>query len=313
MNTFDYCCAAMSRTEWYDLPMKTVVMTGATAGLGEVAARQISKSPNTRLLIGARGSRALNGITVLPLDLARLADVRAFAEVVLETLRDAGINALVLNAGAQFPNLDQRTEDGFETTFAVNHLAHYLLLRLLLPKLAEHARVIITTSDTHDPKTNPIAPPLHADAELLAHPDREPKQRFLAGFRAYSASKLCNLLTARALAASPAAQSHQFCVVAYNPGFTPGTSLQRAWPLPVRVLMSVIGFMRPVLRLNTAVQAGSILAELALGEISPPNRRIYASLVKRRLTWPEPSDLARRDDLVTALWSDSARMVGLPA
>jgi hypothetical protein len=71
--------------------------------------------------------------------------------------------------------------------------------------------------------------------------------------------------------------------------------------------MRVIGFTRPVLRLNTAAQAGSILAGLALGGISPPSGRIYASLVKRRLTWPEPSDLALRDDLVTALWFDSAR------
>jgi NAD(P)-dependent dehydrogenase (short-subunit alcohol dehydrogenase family) len=293
--------------------MKTVVMTGATAGLGEVAAQQISRSPNTRLIIGARARRALTEITVLPLDLALLANVRAFAEAVFDTLNGTGIDALVLNAGAQFPNVDQRTEDGFETTFAVNHLAHYLLLRLLLPKLVQHARVVITTSDTHDPKTNPIAPPLHADAERLAHPRHESKRRFMAGFRAYSSSKLCNLLTARALAASPEAKSRQFCVIAYNPGFTPGTSLQRAWPIPVRMLMMAIGLMRPLLRLNTTAQAGSILAELTLVEIMPPDGRIYASLVKRRLTWPEPSDLARRDDLMNALWSDSARLVGLSA
>jgi NAD(P)-dependent dehydrogenase (short-subunit alcohol dehydrogenase family) len=293
--------------------MKTVVMTGGTAGLGEVAARQICRSPNTRLIIGARASRALTEITVLPLDLARLTSVRAFAQAVFERLNGAGIDALVLNAGAQFPNVDQRTEDGFEKTFAVNHLAHYLLLRLLLPKLAEHARVVITTSDTHDPKTNPIAPPLHADAQRLAHPGLEPRRRFIAGFRAYSTSKLCNLLTARAISASSEAKSGQFCVIAYNPGFTPGTSLQRAWPLPVRVLMMAIAFMRPILRLNTTAQAGSILAELTLGEIAPPNGRIYASLVKRRLTWPEPFDLARRDDLMNALWSDSARLVGLSA
>jgi hypothetical protein len=100
-------------------------------------------------------------------------------------------------------------------------------------------------------------------------------------------------------------------VIAYNPGFTPGTSLQRAWPIPVRMLMMAIGLMRPLLRLNTTAQAGSILAELTLVEIMPPDGRIYASLVKRRLTWPEPSDLARRDDLMNALWSDSARLVGL--
>ena len=292
--------------------MKTVVMTGGTAGLGEVAAQQISRSPNTRLIIGARASYAPTEITVLPLDLARLASVRTFADAVLDRLNGAGIDALVLNAGAQFPNVDERTEDGFETTFAVNHLAHYLLLRLLLPKLAEHARVVIT-SDTHDPKTNPIAPPLHADAERLAHPGHETERRFMAGFRAYSASKLCNLLTARALAVYPEAKSRQFCVIAYNPGFTPGTSLQGAWPLPVRMLMIAIGLMRPVLRLNTTNQAGSILAELTLGEIAPPDGRIYASLVKRRLTWPDPSDLARRDDLMNALWSDSARLVGLSA
>src|SRR5215469_1381170 len=148
--------------------MRIVVMTGGTAGLGEVAAQQISKTPRTRLIVGARGRPALADSTVLPLDLARLTDVRAFAHAVFDQLNGAGIDALVLNAGAQFPNLKQRTADGFETTFAVNHLAHYLLMRLLVPKLAEHARVVITTSDTHDPKINRFAPPLHADAERLA-------------------------------------------------------------------------------------------------------------------------------------------------
>jgi NAD(P)-dependent dehydrogenase (short-subunit alcohol dehydrogenase family) len=52
---------------------------------------------------------------------------------------------LVLNAATQFGNVDQRTEDGFETTFAVNHLAHYLLLPLLRPRLADGAIVVITT------------------------------------------------------------------------------------------------------------------------------------------------------------------------
>jgi NAD(P)-dependent dehydrogenase (short-subunit alcohol dehydrogenase family) len=293
--------------------MKIVVITGASAGLGEVAAQEIARTPNIRLIAGVRSSHAPTEVTVLPLDLARLASVRSFAQAVIERLDSAWIDALVLNAGAQFPNVDQRTEDGFETTFAVNHLAHYLLLRLLMPKLAEHARVVITTSDTHDPKTNPIAPPIHANAEQLAHPGQNSGRRFIAGFRAYSASKLCNLLTARALAASPEAESRQFRVIAYNPGFTPGTALARAWPIPVRMLMMAISFMRPVLRLNTTAQAGAILAEMTLGKIDPPSGRIYASLVKRRLTWPEPSDLARRDDLMNALWSDSARLVGLPA
>jgi NAD(P)-dependent dehydrogenase (short-subunit alcohol dehydrogenase family) len=291
--------------------LKTIVMTGATAGLGEVAARQICRMTGTRLIIGARSHRSLREATVLPLDLARLAEVRSFAQQVIERLDAGNIDALVLNAASQFPNVDQRTEDGFETTFAVNHLAHYLLLRLLLPKLADHAHVIITTSDTHDPRINWMAPPLHADAQRLAHPETGSEWQFVAGFRAYSASKLCNLLTARGFAALSEVKPRQLNVAAYNPGFTPGTALARAWPLPLRLLVAGTTLMSPLLQLNTVAQAGSILAQLALGEISPPEGRIYASLVKRQLTWPDPSELARRDDLMNALWSESARLVGL--
>ena len=159
--------------------MKTVVMTGGTSGLGEYAAQQIFQTQGIRLLLGARGA-VRSKIETLPLDLARLKSVREFAEAVTEKLGDAPIDVLVLNAGTQFGNLNQRTEDGFETTFAVNQLAHYLLLRLLLPKLARDAVVVITTSDTHDPSANPMAP-RHLDPEQSAHPDA--KGGFTAGFR----------------------------------------------------------------------------------------------------------------------------------
>ena len=59
---------------------------------------------------------------------------------------------LILNAGAQFMNTQARSADGYELTFAVNHLAHYLLARLLLPAVADAGRVILTTGDTHDPR-----------------------------------------------------------------------------------------------------------------------------------------------------------------
>jgi NAD(P)-dependent dehydrogenase (short-subunit alcohol dehydrogenase family) len=288
----------------------TIVMTGGTSGLGEVAAQQIANTPGMRLVLGARRA-SQSAIETLPLDLARLASVREFAQGVIEELGDGLINGLVLNAGTQFPNIDQRTEDGFETTFAVNHLAHYLLLRLLLPKLAHGATVVITTSDTHDPKNVPMAPK-ELDPELLAHPQAQRRPTgFSAGFRAYAASKLCNLLTARALATSDEAEANSFSVVAYNPGLTVGTSLFRAWPLWARLAMGAVGLIRPMTRLATVDQAGQILADLALGRITPPAGRLYASLVKRQLTWPDPSELALQDDVMNGLWHDSARMVGL--
>ena len=154
--------------------------------------------------------------------------------------------------------------------------------------------------------------PKDLDPELLAHPQaRRRPTGFSAGFRAYAASKLCDLLMARGLAASDEAKAKSLTVVAYNPGLTIGTSLFRAWPLWARLAMGAVGLMRPMTGLATVDQAGQNLADLALGRITPPAGRLYASLVKRRLTWPDPSKLARQDDAMTGLWRDSARMVGL--
>jgi NAD(P)-dependent dehydrogenase (short-subunit alcohol dehydrogenase family) len=289
--------------------MKTVVMTGGSSGLGAIAAQKMYGMPNTRLILGVRAG-ARTEIEALPLDLMRLANVHAFVEALSGRLGNTQIDVLVLNAGAQFGNLNQRTSDGFETTFAVNHLAHYLLLRLLLPKLAQGATVLITTSDTHDPKSNPFGP-TRLDPEKLACP-RSGNRGFIASFRAYSSSKLCNLLTARALAASKEGRARQLTAIAYNPGFTPGTSLFRVWPWWARLLISVARLVRPTAAFNTVIQAGYAIADLALGQVVPPSGRVYASLVKGKLTWPDPSDLARRDDVMAALWRESAEMVGLP-
>ena len=121
-------------------------MTGGTSGLGREAAEIIAQAEGIRLLLGVRSDTMQVGES-LALDLASLSSVRAFARAVSDQLAGTPIDAMVLNAGAQFGNLHHRTPEGFETTFAVNHLAHYLLLRLLTPNLARQARVVITTSD----------------------------------------------------------------------------------------------------------------------------------------------------------------------
>jgi NAD(P)-dependent dehydrogenase (short-subunit alcohol dehydrogenase family) len=217
--------------------MRTIVMTGGTSGLGAITSERIADAPDTRLLLGARVATP-GRIESLPLDLTTLASVRSFAASVIERLGGTEIDALVLNAGTLNPDVDGRTPDGFETTFAVNHLAHYLLVRLLLGSLARGATVILTTSGTHDPAEGAGFPvPLHADARLLAHPecvgsqDRKPG---VAARRAYTASKLCNVLTARALAAAPEARVREIAGIAYCPGQTPGTGLVRNMPLPLR-------------------------------------------------------------------------------
>jgi NAD(P)-dependent dehydrogenase (short-subunit alcohol dehydrogenase family) len=288
--------------------MKTVVMTGGTAGFGAIAAKKISDTPNTKLILGARDTKN-SQIDALPLDLARLSNVRSFVQALTKKLDRTKIDVLILNAGAQFGNTKHRTEDGFESTFAINHLAHYLLLRLLAPNLAKNATLVITTSDVHDPKMNPLGPKV-LDPETLAHPS-EKGRGFIPGFRAYSSSKLCDLLTARAFEGSTEAQMNGMRVIAYNPGLTPDTSLYRAWPWWAKLMMASASLVRPLAGINTIEQAGNAIADLGLGMIVPPPGRIYASLVKGRLTWPDPSELAQSEMAMKELWVESAHMVGM--
>jgi NAD(P)-dependent dehydrogenase (short-subunit alcohol dehydrogenase family) len=285
--------------------MRTAVMTGGTAGFGAVAAKRLFNTPDTKLILGARGNKN-SSIETLPLDLERLSNVRAFVQSLKKELNGTKIDILIMNAGAQFGSTKHRTAEGFESTFAINHLAHYLLLRLLTPSLAKHATVVITTSDVHDPKMVPFGPK-ELDPEALAHP-KDKSKGFGPGIRAYASSKLGNLLTARAFQASSDAQINGLQVIAYNPGLTPGTSLFRAWPWWAKLMMGVASKLRPV---NTVEQAGEAIADLGLGTIAPPPGRIYASLVKGKLTWPDPSDLAQSDTAMRGLWVESAQMVGL--
>ena len=281
-------------------------MTGGTAGFGAVAAKRIFGTANTKLILGARDNKNPS-IETLPLDLASFSNVRSFVQALTKRLAGTKIDILIMNAGAQFGSTEHRTADGFESTFAINHLAHYLLLRLLTPSLAKNATIVLTTSDVHDPKMVPFGPK-ELDPEALAHP-KDKSKGFGPGIRAYASSKLCNLLTARAFEASSGAQIKGMRVIAYNPGLTPGTALFRAWPWWAKLMMVMASKFRHV---NTLEQAGNALADLGLGTAVPPAGRLYASLVKGKLTWPDPSELAQSDTAMTGLWLESAEMVGLP-
>ncbi|MEU4632924.1 SDR family NAD(P)-dependent oxidoreductase [Micromonospora chalcea] len=294
-----------------------VVMTGATAGLGAQALHRLALQPSARIIIGARSGRTMPDVEVLPLDLASLDSVRGFAKAVIELIGQAKIDVLVLNAGTQSPNAGTQSADGFELTFAVNHLAHYLLARLLEPHLADGGRLVITTSDTHDPEVTPLGPK-SLDPQALAHTT---KSGLGTGMRAYAASKLCNLLTAQSFAARDDIKARQISVIAFNPGLTGGTSLGREVSPAARALMGIlmrtvfrlVGLVKPEFVMSTAERSGELLAEVARGAITPPPGRVYVSLLKGQPTFPDPSELARSRDARDQLWRDSAAMVGLTA
>lgn len=295
----------------------TIVMTGGSQGIGAEALRHLSALPEAGILIGVRGA-APAGTTGLRLDLANFTSVRSFAEAVIAALAGNRIDALMLNAGGQRPTVAERSADGHELTFAANHLGHFLLLNLLWKHLADGARVVITSSGTHDPEERTgVPPPHHANALWLADPTQDPgldANAITAGMRAYSASKLANLMTARVAAERAAADPRGISVVAYDPGLTPGTGLVRQQMWVVRTLLwPLLPLMVPFGKtMNSLANAGRGLAELATA-LRPPPGRVYAALRKGRISWPDPSALARDDDACAALWRDSLTLCGLPA
>jgi NAD(P)-dependent dehydrogenase (short-subunit alcohol dehydrogenase family) len=288
-----------------------IVMTGATAGFGLYAAERLLEA-GAALTIGARNPAelppALAGrVFALPLDLDSLANVRSFAAA----LGEAPIDVLVLNAGLQLAK-PATSADGFERTFAVNHLAHYLLLRLLAPRLAAGARVIFTGSGTHDPaEKTPVTPPVHADAVRLAHPQTDPtaeKGVRQACFRAYSTSKLCNIMTAR----EAPRRIPGIDVLSFDPGYVPHTGLGRD---NGRVIATLVGYILPLLmkrdRSSTIPRSGQFLADLATDPRYGGARGEYWSVRGPALLKIAPSALARDDAACARLWDDSARLVGL--
>jgi len=217
----------------------TAVITGATSGLGYESARALLRRDASWHVVLAvrdheRGQAVAESLgqpercSVLKLDLASLASVHAFTA----EHRDAGLpptRAVICNAGVQVISDTRLTEDGYELTFGVNHLAHFALVRGLLDQLARPSRIIVVSSGTHDPaKRTGMPEPRYTSAERLAHADGEPEEPLARlGRRRYTTSKLCNVLFAYELDRRLGHGDGGVTVNAFDPGLMPGSNLAR--------------------------------------------------------------------------------------
>jgi NAD(P)-dependent dehydrogenase (short-subunit alcohol dehydrogenase family) len=285
-----------------------IVMTGGTSGFGAEAAARLAGAGH-HLTIGARKPPANQPRTrFLPLDLENLASVDTFAEAVRQ---GASVDALLLNAGLQLAK-PERVANGMEKTFFVNHLAHVQLLFRLLDLLPAGARVVLTGSGTHDPEEKtPVTPPDNADAQRLAFPEHDPalpRSARKQAFRAYSSSKLANIMTARYLARL----RPDLSVMAYDPGYVPWTGLGRA---NGRVIAAIASIVIPRLmagdRSSTVALSGGSLADLATAPDFAAERGSYWSVRNPSLVPVEPSALARDAAVAERLWHDSLDLLGL--
>lgn len=174
---------------------QTVLITGANTGIGRATALGLARRGATLYLAGRSEERhrevlaevrALGGkASYLQLDLGELASVRACAARFLEL--EEPLHVLLNNAG--LAGSRGTTRDGFELTFGVNHLGHFLLTELLLGRLKRSApsRVVNVASKAHFGVKE-------LDWRALERPTRS-----LTGFREYEVSKLCNVLHAKEL------------------------------------------------------------------------------------------------------------------
>jgi NAD(P)-dependent dehydrogenase (short-subunit alcohol dehydrogenase family) len=299
----------------------TVIVTGGNSGIGYSCVRALhSKYPNLHIIVASRTAAKMEvpAVETHTLDLSTLASVRAFVTWLQQTSASRPpLRYLICCAGATYVHEPRLTSEGFEVTFATNHLGHFLLSQLVIPLISDHGRVVIVASGTHDPaqKTGMPAPQWPVHTENLSKIDWEAVKtdgHVKFGQRMYSTSKLLNVMTTYSLAkATQTRWGDKVTVVAYDPGMVPGTNLGQDYPAILRGIVSVLQYAIPLLNLflfaQTPKQAGDNLAILAVDERFASATGKYFAGTHEIKSSELSYDQAKAEDLYTM----SAKLAGL--
>ncbi|HEY0510903.1 MAG TPA: SDR family oxidoreductase [Thermoanaerobaculia bacterium] len=277
---------------------KTILITGATNGIGLEAAVALARVGDRIIMVGrdpGRTEAAVAGVIArsgsgdvshLLCDFSSQASIRALAGEILARLDR--LDVLINNAGGVH-KARQLTVDGIEATFAVNHLGYFLLTNLLCGLLVRSApaRVVTVASAAHRQGT--------LDFEDLGY------ERGYRIMRAYSRSKLANVLFAAELARRLAGTS-----VTSN-SLHPGTVATNIWsgaPAWAQPLIRIL--VRPFM--ISPEEGGATLVQLAA---APELEGVTGQYFEKGVA-VAPAPLARDEALAQRLWDVSARLVGLP-
>jgi len=280
------------------LKRKSVVITGANTGIGKETAVVLARR-GARVIIGCRniekGKEALKEIQersgstdifLEKLDLASLESVRTFADKILKS--EPRLDILINNAGvAHCPY--QKTEDGFEMQFGVNHLGHFLLTMLLLDRLkrSQPSRIINVSSKRHRMGSGKIK------FDDIHH------ERNYSRWGAYCDSKLANVLFTREL--SKRLEGTHVTVNALHPG-TVRTELARH-----SFLSSTLFYPLAWYFFKTPEQGAQTTIHCAVSEEMEGVSGKYL----RDCDIVEESKGAQDDEAAKKLWEISLKLVGL--
>ncbi len=308
---------------------KTVIITGANAGLGYECARSIAKSaPDISIVIAGRNMErilsaagqinketGLESVSALVMDLASLSSIRNFINV----FANAGLpplHCLICNAGIHPGRTIRVTQDGFEAAFGVNYLGHFLLTNLLIPHMAEGARILMVSSRTHDYRdVSPFPKPVYRSPGILADPippRGESIQTFLG--KAYSTSKLCQTMFAFELERRIQESGGKLSVNVFDPGGMV-TDLTREFHPAVRTMMrGVWPVVRILPNMSTPKQSAAFMGDLAVSEKFEGVTGKYFTMIgsyKKGARQAEPSPLVMDREKTAELWEGSGKLTGL--
>lgn len=310
--------------------MKTVIITGGNNGLGYACVKELAFKKDFYLVLACRNnekaikaveqlksSTTNNQIEAIHLDLASLTSVRQF-ETEFAQKNLPPLTGIIGNAGVQFIQRREYTENKFETTFAVNHLGHFLLVNLLLKHLTPPGRIVFVSSDTHDPsKITGMPAPKFQDPQLLAQPELDStlKDKSISetGRLAYTTSKLCNILCAYELSRRLEKQGlskeqNPITVNVFSPGLMPGTGLAQDYPPLAKMVWNYILPLFSVFpKINTTEESGRALARL----VEAPELKNVTGKYFSGLNMISSSVESYDVEKAQQLWDKSLELVGL--
>jgi len=277
---------------------KVVVITGATSGIGEVAAQRLADMGARIVLVArdkTRGEAALARLrsadkslahSIHYGDLSRICEMKRLAAEIAAA--EPRIDVLINNAGAIFGSR-QLTEDNFELTFATNHMAYFVLTLGLRERLlaSSPARIVNTASDAHK-------------GRVLDFDDLQSAKGFSA-LNVYGRSKLCNILFTRELSRRWSGKG--VTVNCLHPGF-----------VATRIGNGSGGFLSHAARLaKTFAISPEKGAQTLVYLASSPHVASVSGEYFYRCRPATPTAEARDDAAAKRLWAESAKLAGIEA